>query len=94
MHQRIVRFTDVDPQNVEELKARIAEAGGPPEGVVSTGVKFLHDADQRTMVVVQKFATEDDMRASEAVFEAMDSGATPGTRASVDRCVVAIEIDA
>jgi hypothetical protein len=49
MYVRVVRFTDVDPERIEDLKARIAEAGGPPEGVVSTGVEFLHDADQRRL---------------------------------------------
>lgn len=91
MHVRVVRFTDVDPQRIEDLKARLAEGGGPPEGVTSLGVEFLHDADQATAVVVQKFATEEDMKTSEAALEAMDSGMTPGTRASVDRCTVAAE---
>ncbi len=91
MHIRVVRFTDVDPERIEGLKARIAENDGPPEGVISTGVQFLHDAAQRTAVVIQHFASEEDMTASEAVLEAMDSGDTPGTRASVDRCDVVAE---
>jgi len=94
MHVRVVRFTDVDPDRIESLKARINEADGPPEGVVSLGVQFLHDPDQRTAVVVQRFASEEDMNTSEQVLEAMDSGETPGTRASVDRCTVAAEVDA
>lgn len=91
MHVRVVRFTDVDPQRIEDLKARIEAGGGPPEGVIATGVKFLHDPEQRTAVVVQTFASEEDMKTSEAALEAMDSGMTPGTRASVDRCTVAAE---
>ena len=91
MHVRVVRFTDVDPQRIEDLKERVSNADGPPEGVVSTGIQFLHDPDQATAVVIQRFATEEDMKASEAVLEAMDSGITPGTRASVDRCTVAVE---
>jgi hypothetical protein len=93
MHVRVVRFTDVDPQRIEDIKARIAERGGPPEGVVSLGVQFLHDPDQRTVVVIQRFASEEDMRTSEQALEAMDSGQTPGTRASVDRCTIAAEIE-
>jgi hypothetical protein len=85
MPVRVVRFTDVDPERIESIKARIEESDGPPEGVVSTGVEFLHDPDQRTAVVVQRFASEEDMTTSEQALEAMDSGDTPGTRASVDR---------
>jgi len=94
MNVRVVRFTDVDPERIEGLKARLDENDGPPEGVVSLGVQFLHDADQRTAVVIQRFASEEDMETSEKVLEAMDSGETPGTRASVDRCIVAAEADA
>ena len=94
MHARVVRFTDVTPERVEALKARLEENDGPPEGVPSTGVQFLHDADQGTMVVVQLFASADDLKTGEAVFEAMDTGDTPGTRASVDRCEIMAELHA
>jgi hypothetical protein len=91
---RVVRFTDVDDERLAGLKQRISEAGGPPEGVTATGVQFNHDADQNTMVVIQKFASLDDMKSSEAAFEAMDPGETPGTRVSVDRCEIVAELDA
>jgi hypothetical protein len=92
MHVRVVRFTDVDPDRIDEVKASIKEGEGPPEGVVSSGIQILHDPDQRTAVVIQRFASEDDMRTSEQALEAMDPGDTPGTRASVDRCTVAAEV--
>jgi hypothetical protein len=85
MHVRVVRFTDVDPQRVEQLVANIDEAEGPPEGVKATGLQILLDRDQQTAVVIQTFASEQDMRDSEAAFDSMDSSDTPGTRASVDR---------
>jgi hypothetical protein len=95
MHMRVVRFTDVDPQRVrEEIRSRVEERGGPPEGVTSTGMKMLLDEEQRTAVVLQYFATEEDMRSSEAALDAMDPSDTPGTRASVDRCEVAVEVEA
>ena len=40
------------------------------------------------------FETEQDMRDSAAVLEAMDAGDTPGTRASIDNCEVKVEADA
>jgi hypothetical protein len=94
MNVRVVRFTDVDPQRIEDVKARVEEEGGPPEGVVSLGIQILHDPDQRTAVVIQRFASEEDMRTSEQALEAMDPDETPGARASVDRCTVAAEVAA
>ena len=61
MYARVVRFTDVDP-------------------------------DQRTAVVIQLFETADDMEAAEAPLAGMDPSATPGTRASVDRCEIKAEM--
>jgi hypothetical protein len=43
---------------------------------------------------VQRFASEDDLRTSEAALEAMDPAMTPGTRTTIDRCVVAAEASA
>ena len=94
MYVRGVRFTDVDPDWGDGMQARLEERGGPPEGVVALGVEFLHDPDQRTAVVIQRFASEEDMRSSEAALEAMDPGDTPGTRATVDRCTVVAEANA
>jgi hypothetical protein len=92
MHVRVVRFTDVDPERVEKLVGEIEESGGPPPGIKSTGLQILLDRDQRTSVVVQLFDSEDDMRDSEAAFEAMDASDTPGSRASIDRCELLREI--
>ena len=94
MHVRVVRFEDVDPDWADGMQARVDERGGPPEGVVALGVQFLHDPDQRTAVVLQRFASEDDMQTSEKALEAMGPGDTPGTRVSVDRCTVAAEAEA
>ena len=94
MYVRVVRFTDVAEDRIAGLRERIDEADGPPEGVISTGVQFNYDADQGTAVVIQKFASMDDLKESEAALEAMDSGDTPGTRVSIDRCEVVAELDA
>jgi len=88
MNARVVRFTDVDP---DHLAGRLAEAEareGPPVDIPATEVQILHDADQRTALVIQLFATADDMAAAEAALDAMDPAETPGTRASVDRCEI------
>jgi hypothetical protein len=56
-------------------------------------VQILHDADQRTAVVIQLFETPDDMAAAEGPLDAMSPADTPGTRVSVDRCEVKAEFD-
>jgi hypothetical protein len=84
MYVRVVRFTDVTSEKVDALVARIQGADGPPEGVNATSLQILVDADQGTAVVLQGFATAEDMRAGAEVLAAMDASDTPGTRASVD----------
>jgi len=91
MYARVVRFTDVDPQHIES-RAESRDEEGPPEGVSATGFQILHDADQGTAVVIQLFETAEDMAASETALSGMDPGETPGTRASVDRCEIKMEM--
>ena len=85
MFVRVVRFTDVDSDRVEQMLGRMRESDGPPEGIKSTGIQMVLDRDQNTAVAIQFFETEQDMIDSEAVLEAMDPSETPGTRASIDR---------
>jgi hypothetical protein len=94
MFARVVRFTDVDP---DHLAGRLAEAegrDGPPVDIPAKAVQILHDPDQRTAIVVQLFETADDMTAAEAPLDNMDAGETPGTRASIDRCEIKLELGA
>ena len=93
MYARVVRFTDVSAERMEALLARIEESDGPPPGVASTGLKVLHDGAQGTAVVLQYFATAEDMDAGAQTFGAMDPADTPGTRASVDMCEVKLELE-
>ena len=94
MHLRVVRFTDVDPEQVKAMLGRVAENDGPPEGVTSSGIQMIIDEDQRTAVVIQKFESLEDMQSSEAALDGMDASDTPGTRASVDRGEVALDLNA
>jgi hypothetical protein len=94
MYVRVVRFTDVSAERVEALLARIGESDGPPPGVPSTGLKVLSDEEQGTLVVLQYFATKDDMEAGARVMSAIDTSETPGTRASVDMCELKLEVEA
>jgi hypothetical protein len=91
MHVRVVRFTDVNAERLEKLLARIEESDGPPPGVPSTGITIMFDEGQGTAVVLQYFATSEDMEAGAKVMEAMDSSETPGTRVSVDTSELKLE---
>ena len=50
------------------------------------------DAEQGTAVVLQLFDTAEDMRAAEEAFDSMDASETPGTRASVDRTEMKVDM--
>ena len=91
MYVRVVRFTGVSAERMEALQTRIEESDGPPPGIPSTGLTVLHDGEQGTAVVLQHFATREDMDAGAQAFSAMDPADTPGTRASVDMCEVKLE---
>jgi len=90
---RVVRFSGVDTERMKAMQARIDEAGGPPPGVTATGLQVLHDEQQGTAVVLQSFATAEDMNAAARVFDAMDASETPGTRMSVDACELKLELE-
>ena len=91
MFVRVVRFTDVSAERVEALLARVDEADAPPPGAPATGLKILLDEAQGTAVVLQNFATSEDMRLGDEAFGAMDPSDTPGTRSSVDMCEIKLE---
>jgi hypothetical protein len=92
MHARVVRFTGVDPDHLADRLSEAEARQGPPVDIPAKGVQILHDADQRTAVVIQLFETADDMAAAEGALDAMDPSDTPGTRASVDRCEIKAEL--
>ena len=54
---------------------------------------MLYDGQQGTAVVLQYFATAEDMDAGAQAFSAIDAAETPGTRASVDMCEITLEVD-
>lgn len=71
MYVSVVRFTDVSAERMEGMPARIKEAGGPPPDVPATGLTVLFDEAQGTAVVLQQFATAEDMEAGAKVMAAM-----------------------
>jgi hypothetical protein len=92
MHVRVVRFTGVTAERMQSTKARIEAAGGPPEGVPTSDLRVMFDEAQGTAVVLQSFATREDLEAGARVLAAMDPAETPGARASVDSCEVIVDL--
>ena len=92
MYARVVRFTDVDSGHLAERLEDVEGREGPPVDIPAKGIQILHDPDQGTAVVIQLFETADDMAAAEGPLDAMDPGETPGTRASIDRCEIKVEL--
>ena len=80
-------------ERLEELLERIRESDGPPPGVPSAGLTILFDEAQGTAVVLQQFATPQDMETGANVMSAMDPSQTPGTRASVDMCEEKLKLE-
>jgi hypothetical protein len=91
VHIRVVRFTAVNPAQLNALLARIQEADGPPAGVPAHRFTILHDERQGTAVVLQYFDSAEDMSEAAQVLGAMDASDTPGTRATVDACEVKLD---
>jgi hypothetical protein len=91
-HARVVRFTDVTPERIAEIVARVEDSGGPPPDVDSTGMELFYDEAQGTAIFVGYFETEQKMRDASAVFEQMNSSETPGSRASVDLCEIKLQM--
>ena len=88
---RVVRFTDVNAERFKAVIEQINESDGPPPGVPATALTMLHDETQGTAIVLQHFATEEDMNTAAKMFDAMDASETPGTRVSVDMCELKLE---
>ena len=68
MHIRVVRFSNVSPDHVEQLVTRINESDGPPPGVTMSGMKLLFDPGQGTALSIQEYATAEDMAEAAAVW--------------------------
>ena len=94
MYARVVRFTDVTPERIDEIVGRIESEDGPPPGVRASAMKLVFDEGQSTAVFVAFFESEEDMRTADETFKQMDASETPGTRASIDQGEVKIERDA
>ena len=91
---RVVSFENVSKDRIEELKREMTSETAPPEGIPSTEILVLHDADAEKSLVVVFFETEADYAQGDATLSAMPSGDTPGRRTSVSKYDVAVRMSA
>jgi hypothetical protein len=72
MHARVARWEGLDQEAINQFAEMINSAEGPPEGVPSSGILVLSDAENGRSLVIGLFDSEDDLRAGDAALRAMD----------------------
>jgi hypothetical protein len=66
----------------EEMQSNISQ--GPPPGVKSNGITMLTDPEGGRVLMIGLFATEEDLRESEAALQQMNPPEGMGSRSAVD----------
>jgi hypothetical protein len=90
---RVVGFTGVTKERIEEMRQQIGEHGRPDE-IPASEILILHDADAQRSLAILIFDNEDDYARGDAALQAMPGPETPGSRSSVDKYTVAIRATA
>jgi hypothetical protein len=95
MYARVARWEGADAdtlrKSAEEINSR-AESG-PPENVPAKGFTLLIDPDNGRAIAIGLFETEEDYAKGDEALNAMDPpGGGMGTRATVDRYEVAVDV--
>jgi hypothetical protein len=73
-----------------EMRSNISQ--GPPPGVKSTGLTMLVNPEGSRVMMIGLFASEDDLRESEAVLKQMNPPEGLGSRSAIDVFEVAAEV--
>ena len=88
---RVVTFDGVDKARMDEMRGEM-DQGGRPEDVPATEIVVLHDGDADQAIVILFFDSEEDYARGDAALDAMPASDTPGRRASVKKCEVAMRM--
>ena len=72
MYARVSRWEGMDSEAIKRFADMINSSDGPPEGVPSSGILVLADAENGRSLVIGLFDTEDDLRTGDAALKAMD----------------------
>jgi len=93
----LARVTTFEGGTADGVRAAVEQLqsdarSGPPPGVKSDGLTMLFDANGGRAMFIGLFASEEDLRASEAALEAMSPPEGAGTRSSVDIYEVGVDV--
>lgn len=72
MYARVARWEGLDQDGIRRFAEMINSSDGPPDGVPSSGILVLSNADQGRSLVIGLFDTEDDLRTGDAALKGMD----------------------
>ncbi|MDQ5820841.1 MAG: hypothetical protein M3540_05320 [Actinomycetota bacterium] len=85
---RVVTFEGIDKARMDEMD-REMQGQEQPEGLNSTEIIVLHDAEADKAVAIVFFDNEDDYNQGDEILNAMPASDTPGRRTSVTKYNVA-----
>ena len=91
---RVVSFEGVSQDRMDEMKREMSAGGGAPEGVPSSEIIVLHDAEAEKSLVIVFFDSEADYATGDEALNAMPAEDTPGRRSSVAKYEVASRVTA
>ena len=89
---RVVGFDGVDSSRIKQLKTEI-EGGERPDNLPATRFMLLHDAGSSQALAIMFFDNDADYATGDATLNAMPSGDTPGSRTSVTKYEVALDME-
>jgi hypothetical protein len=89
---RVVSFTGVDSNRMEQMKGEMESGQERPEGLNPSEIIILHDPDAQESLAVVLFDNEDDYKRGDEILNAMPSDDTPGQRTAVRKYDVAIRM--
>lgn len=97
MYARVARWEGASAEmlkrSADEIRAD-AESG-PPEGLPAKGLWLLHDYEGGKAIAISLFESEDDYRQGDEKLNSMNPpGEGMGTRVSVEKYEVALELEA
>lgn len=97
MYARVARWEGASAEMLKRSAEQIrADAeSGPPEGLPAKGLWLLHDYEGGRAIAISLFESEDDYRQGDEKLNSMSPpGEGMGTRVSVDKYEVALELEA
>jgi hypothetical protein len=92
MYARVARWEGSNAEAQQTMADMMNAAEGPPEGVPSTGIMVLNDAETGRSLVIGLFETEEDLRTGDKTLRDMDRPPeSAGEVSSIEMYEVAVD---